>query len=232
VVLKLACMLSGQFIDRPTILNFFKQHRVMTKNWYIEDIHALRRFIHTTKGSVEKLCSKMGFKKFAMSLHYEPEFYAALVYEGFLPIASDIGGCLVLMPKLHKQRCVLRLQPDKNRRGYSQHVPKSVRKRAKKYSLRVTKNLDRVVAGCLKQHGENWLYPHIRFALRGLAQEASASQASDNNNNNSKKVRTVAVELVSNATQEVVAGELGIVIGGIYLSLTGYRSGNGMEQIV
>lgn len=46
---------------------------------------------------------------FTWSLSFKPRFYAELMYEGFLPIASELSddGLLILMPKLHTERCLL-----------------------------------------------------------------------------------------------------------------------------
>jgi len=77
---------------------------------------------------------------------YTPIFHHRLITqlmaEGFLPIATD--G--LLLPKLHEQRCVVRLPNDL-------HVGKNTRKKAKKFEVTVNQAFDQVVAGCRQQHG-------------------------------------------------------------------------------
>jgi hypothetical protein len=69
---------------------------------YIEDSDHLQR--HIAAGITKTLT-----QDFTWSLSFRPKFYADLMYEGFLSIASELSddGLLVLMPKLHSERCAL-----------------------------------------------------------------------------------------------------------------------------
>jgi Leu/Phe-tRNA-protein transferase len=81
-----------------------------------------------------------------------------LMSEGFLPIATE--G--VLLPKLHENRCVVRL-PE------ALHVSRSVRKKSKNFQITINHAFDRVVDGCKQQHGDHcWLYPPLVEAFRML----------------------------------------------------------------
>lgn len=98
------------------------------------------------------------------SLCFSPRFVAALCYEGLLPICCELGGgtgLYVLLPKLHAERCVLSFD--------ALHVPKKVRKRARRYVLTCGHAFDAVLDGCIRQHGESWLYPPLQAALRALS---------------------------------------------------------------
>ena len=109
---------------------------------------------------------------FCWSLCFTAAFLRALIFEGFLPIAAELGGgtgLFVLLPKLHTQRCILSF-PDL-------HVPKKVRKRAcrKRYSLTVDDAFEDIMAGCLEQHGASWLHPPLRDVFAELAPPSSQS---------------------------------------------------------
>ena len=100
---------------------------------------------------------------FCWSLNFTPLFLAHLVFEGFLPICSDLSGdegLYVLLPKWHRTRCCMKFG--------ELHVSKTARKRAKKYRLTADKCFDEVIDRCVAQHGENWLYPPMRAAFRAL----------------------------------------------------------------
>ncbi|OWZ19406.1 hypothetical protein PHMEG_0006366 [Phytophthora megakarya] len=144
------------------------------------------------------------------------------MYEGFLPIASDFQGQCFLLPKLHRQRCVLLIQPHA-----PEHVPKIVRKRAKKFKFVLNRDFDAVVEGCHEKHGIPWLYPPIVESFKTLF------QAGDDGVElyPGIKVRFFTVELYDVATDTIVAGELGYTVGSVYTSLTGFSRANGAGTV-
>ena len=94
------------------------------------------------------------------------------------------------------------------------------------YHITVDVALDLVVAGCHTQHGENWLYPPVVAMLKAIAAGAASA--------NRPSVSVHSFELWTGAAppptgqqlpeDRLVAGELGVAIGGCYLALTGFRS--------
>mmetsp|Transcript_20843 Transcript_20843/g.33576 ORF Transcript_20843/g.33576 Transcript_20843/m.33576 type:complete len:188 (-) Transcript_20843:297-860(-) len=127
-------------------------------------------------------------KDFFWSLEFHPAYYAELVYNGFLPIATQLpfpppypdlkaqilriipslknyvekrGRLIVLLPKLHKKRC---LAVD----WKQLHVSKNARKRAKKFEISFDSAIEKVIAGCMKQHGEEWLFGPVRATFRWI----------------------------------------------------------------
>jgi len=87
----------------------------------------------------------------------------ALIHEGFIPIACELGGgtgLFVLLPKLHSERCVLRFE--------DMHVPRRVRRRARGYTLRLDTPFGDIIAGCLAQHGGSWLHEPLTHAFAQL----------------------------------------------------------------
>ncbi|CAI5724913.1 unnamed protein product [Hyaloperonospora brassicae] len=159
---------------------------------------------------------------FYVSRHFDPVLLSHLMYAGFLPIASDVHETCYLLPKLHQQRCVLCFQPQT-----PQHVPKSVLKRAKRYTFVLNRDFHAVVAGCHEQHGVPWLYPPLVESFEALfkARETGVALGSG------PRVQLCTVELYEVATDTLVAGELGYTVGRVYTSLTGFSRASGAGTV-
>ena len=157
-----------------------------------------------------------------MSRHFDPLLLSHLMYEGFLPIASEFQGQCLLLPKLHRQRCLLLFKRDE-----PEHVPKSVRKRAKKLTFVLNRDFDSVVAGCHEQHGIPWLYPPIVKSFKTLFEAGKDGVELYPG----IRVRFFTVELYDVATDSLVAGELGYTVGSVYTSLTGFSRANGAGTV-
>jgi len=179
---------------------------------------------------------------FCWSLSFAPLFIERLCYEGFLPICTEIAGgtgLYVLLPKLHMRRCILEFA--------NLHVGKSTRKRAGNFSLSVNTAFDRVVSGCIAQHGEDWLHPPMRSVLttlfgraraRAVAPAAAlgvAEGAGATPGGGPPHTAMASFELWD-ASGELVAGEIGCVNGQCYTSFSGFHSpaasGSGTVQLV
>ncbi|CAH0480395.1 unnamed protein product [Peronospora belbahrii] len=159
---------------------------------------------------------------FYISRHFHPLLLIHLMYEGFLPIASEFQDQCFLLPKLHRQRCVLLFKPET-----PEHVPKIVRKRAKKYKFVLNRDFDSVVTGCHEKHGVPWLYPSIVETFKTLYKAGKDTIELCPGIN----VRLFTVELYDVATDTLVAGELGYTVGSIYTSLTGFSRANGAGTV-
>ncbi|KAL7686815.1 putative leucyl/phenylalanyl-tRNA-protein transferase [Plasmopara halstedii] len=159
---------------------------------------------------------------FYVSRHFDPLLVSHLMYEGFVPIASEFQDTCFLLPKLHLQRCVLLYKPTT-----PAHVPKIVQKRSKKYKFILNRDFDGVVAGCHEKHGIPWLYPPIVKSFKTLF------QAGDDGIElyPGSKVRFFTVELYDVITDSLVAGELGYTVGSVYTSLTGFSRENGAGSV-
>ena len=81
-------------------------------------------------------------REFYVSRSFDPQLIVQLMAEGFLPIATS--G--YLLPKLHAERCIVRLCPKSNL-----HVSRSTRKKSKSFLISVNECFDEVVAGCHRQ---------------------------------------------------------------------------------
>lgn len=159
---------------------------------------------------------------FYVSRFFDPVLLAHLMYEGFLPIASEFRDQCFLLPKLHRQRCIQLLAE-----GQPEHVPKSVKKRARRYALVLNRDFDAVVAGCHEKHGIPWLYPPIVEGFRALfnAEDDGIELFPG------RIVRFFSVELRDAETGALAAGELGYTVGRSYTSLTGFSRVNGAGTV-
>jgi len=157
--------------------------------------------------------------EFCFTRIYHHRLVAALMMEGFLPIATE--G--VILPKLHHERCVISLPQ-------ALHVSKSTRKKSKKFRLTVNQSFDRVVDECRKQHGPNcWLYPELVRVFKEIKDAGQVDSLVDpySSSTSSRKiapVRLYSIEVWNDESGALVAGELGYTVGSIFTSLTGFSA--------
>lgn len=149
--------------------------------------------------------------EFCASDSFDPDFVAALIREGFIPMATEWGeGEELLLPKLHLLRSCL--DPAALR------VTRSVRRAARGHILAIGGNFEEVLAGCLETHGPGWLRPPLLAAFRELAARPLGAGP-----------RLLSFELRRDG--ELVAGEFGALLGACYTSYSGFRRENGAGSV-
>lgn len=131
---------------------------------------------------------------------------ALLIWHGFLPM----GGNGMLLPKIHKERCVL--PPSEV------HIGRKVRRRAKGFRLTVDTAWPLVVDS-IQRHtftshkGDCWLSDQLARCYESVNQLDPAV---------SRGAAFHSVELWHEASGHLVAGEIGYTCGAIYSSCTGF----------
>lgn len=142
--------------------------------------------------------------EFCWSPGFETSFIAALMYEGFLPMANRVAGrskyCLT--PKLHRQRCIIDLQVS------SLRIHKKTRRVAHKFRASIDQDFDAVIAGCLRQHGHSWLYPDLVTALRKMHYAGSVTPLGHDAGETGARVQVRSVEVIDHEGR-LVAGKIG-----------------------
>mmetsp|Transcript_81343 Transcript_81343/g.188953 ORF Transcript_81343/g.188953 Transcript_81343/m.188953 type:complete len:334 (+) Transcript_81343:17-1018(+) len=178
---------------------------------------------HSVSSYTQKFLAHPG--AYGWSLDYNANLFCELAYEGFLSTSLEIPAgrdapIQVLLPWI---------DPKRNSLDFNEmHISRQVKKRAKQYSITVDTAYDDVTLGCIRQHGEGWLYRGLRWLLRKLFKEGYTGRQKIH-------VGVHSVELW-NAAGELVAGDLGYTVGGVYTSMTGFRTqhsqGAGEVQLV
>jgi len=142
--------------------------------------------------------------EFHCALSFDPEFVAKLIRHGYLTMAEHVGrDQYVLLPKMHTSRCLLQWKDVK--------VERNVQKRCKQYSISMDTCFEQVLQGCVKQHGEAWLYKPLREVFTYLHHHGPLLG-----------VGLHSFELWDGDV--LVAGELGTAVGGCYTALSGFMT--------
>jgi len=147
---------------------------------------------------------------------------ALLIWHGYLPM----GGMGMLLPKIHKARCIL--VPSEV------HIGRKVRRRAKGFHISINQAWHKVVSSIQKltftySKGDCWLTNEIAAAYEAVGKVESQWRREGS-------IRFHSVELWHTASGELVAGEIGYTCGRVYSSCTGFTrkeeyAGTGSVQL-
>ena len=140
-------------------------------------------------------------------------FVSRLMESGFLVMSARIRETgvkyrTILMPKLHRQRLVLRPE--------EVHEPRSIRHLLGRYDLRPYADFDAILQECVQTHGDDWLTPELCSILSDLHRTSMTDPEKAN-----PCVGPVSFALYRDGI--LVAGEIGIQVGCAYTSYSGFR---------
>jgi len=141
-------------------------------------------------------------REYYWSRDFSPEFYIAQAKAGFMAICETIDGEELLLPEIQQSYAVL---------DFSElHISKKVAKIIQQQSplLQLDTDIEQVARQIEQYHRNNWLTPRYLHTLKRTA-------------NQDANFRVISVTLKDG--DEMIAGEIGYIIGHTYTSLTGFK---------
>ncbi|MDR2897172.1 MAG: GNAT family N-acetyltransferase [Spirochaetaceae bacterium] len=165
------------------------------------------------QGIVDSLILEHYREEFCISPGFDPSYIAELMAAGFLvmsmyaepPKADDSAESAILLPKLHRERAVLRFEDI--------HVSGSVRRLLGRYELRPDSDFDVILSRSAAIHGDGWLTEPLLQSFTEL-----------HRNTGEYPVRMRSFGLYREG--RLVAGEFGVSVGKVYTSYSGYHEEN------
>ena len=149
-------------------------------------------------------------EEFCVASDFSEVFVGRLMEAGFLVMSTELDEekpknleserFFILLPKLHLSRSLL-FFPEL-------HIKKNIRPFLSRYELRVNTDFDLVLDKCVKTHGSDWLTPPLVDVLKDMRLRMTQT------------AKPVSFAVYRNG--EIKAGEIGIVVGRVYTSYSGY----------
>jgi Leu/Phe-tRNA-protein transferase len=151
---------------------------------------------------------------FCLAQDFEEDFLAHLMESGFLVMSAAFPPepSYILLPKLHLERSVL-LFPELR-------IKKSIRRFLPLYELCIDCDFDFILDKCIQTHGGDWLTPPLVGLIKDMRQR--------------KDIRAKPVSFAVCRNGEIKAGEIGVAVGRVYTSYSGYyeEDNAGTAQII
>ena len=161
-------------------------------------------------------------EEFCLARDFDEDFVVRLMEAGFLVMSTELEGeddsqtpqerFFILLPKLHLVRSAL-FFPEL-------HIKKSVRRFLPRYELRVNTDFEVILDKCIEIHDAQWLTPPLTAMLKNLRRRGDT--------------RAKPVSFGVYRDGELKAGEIGVVMGRVYTSYSGYyeEDNAGTVQII
>jgi len=176
---------------------------------------------------VDSLLAANYAEEFCLARDFEVDFVSRLMEAGFLVMSAELldddsdspqwsdteqpgevqqpddaqyGSFFILLPKLHLFRSAL-FFPEL-------HIKKSIRHLLSHYELRVDEDFDYILEKCVNIHSADWLTPSLVKILKSIRSRMD--------------LRTKLVSFGVYRDGELKAGEIGVVVGRVYTSYSGY----------
>lgn len=133
---------------------------------------------------------------------FDKELVDYASYNSFFPMAGLIETDWVLLLKLHKERCIVDFEQFR--------VSKKIKKLSLKYKLTFNQEFKTCVDMINKRYEDSWFSEEFVAMMEEMRKSGAY------------KIKFCSFELWDE--NEIVAGELGFVIGGVYSSLSGFHN--------
>lgn len=170
-------------------------------------------------------------KEFCIARDFDENFIGRIMGSGFLVMSTELNttgekkaegdnagiqeeAFFIPLPKLHLIRSVL-FFPEL-------HIRKSIRRFLSRYELRVNTDFDFVLDTCVKTHGSEWLTPPLVTVLKNMYRTAESAVHTANREPHQNKLFPKPFSFSVYREGKIRAGEIGIVMGRVYTSYTGY----------